>query len=157
MGLFNNKIKSRGNMYVTDYPSVGVEPYCGVANEELNPVLDNERVAYYENHICKKYCEDDPDPVNSPVFELRDDIFTKLQAATNRVNRIKECIADNELLKKARLDMLNTYITDDQYRSCLLIPLTVMVTPATAKNFICEASNEIEKLLVLSEQTMENL
>ena len=157
MGLIDNEVRDVDSIYVAEYPPIGVELYCGVTEEDLNPVLDNERITYYENHLSKKYFEEDSDPVYSSEFEIRDEVFIKLQAAQSRVDRIKECIADNELLKKAHLDMLSTYVTNDQYRSCLLIPLTVMVTPSMAKDFICAATSEIEKLLVLSEQAMENL
>ena len=157
MGLIDNKVRDIDSVYTTDYPPIGAEPYCGITEEDLNPILSNERVTYYENHLSKKYFDEDSDPIYSSNFDISDGVFIKLQIAQNKVDRINECLADNKLLNQARLDMLNTYVTDDQYRSCLLIPLTVMVTPAMAKDFICAASSEIEKLLVVSEQAMENL
>lgn len=90
-------------------------------------------------------------------LEINDSVFIKLQSARNRLHRIEECIADNALLKKAKLDMCSQYVTNDQCRSCLLIPLTIMVTPAMGIDFISKAESEIVRLLELSEQAMENL
>lgn len=95
----------------------------------------------------------------SPVsdLEIDDKTFIKLQSARDKLQRIEECITDNALLKKAKLDICSQYVTNDQCRSCLLIPITIMVTPIMARDFIVTAERELVRLLELSEQALENL
>lgn len=155
MDLLTNAPENVDSIYVSDYPPIGIEPYVGITEEDLNPVLDDERMAYYENHFSKKYFDDEDDPICGEALEEDDLVFLKRRAATQHLQKVESCIKQYQLILGA-IKSNPKYISQEDHKNTV-IPLTIMVTPARAWDVIYDSQRDLEELLRVSKQMLEEV